>query len=122
VQLLRSTVDGVRSLLNALDISYHLSSNDLRFSRPLLDLLMSINAGVLLLQQASWMASSPDLSLAGFSEGDAGAHKLEEDIEVAKLWLSGGYGDLQRLLAELQSASSSRDTRLARRIVYACKL
>jgi hypothetical protein len=122
VQQLRSIVDGVRSLLNAVDLSYHLSSNDLRFSRPLLDLLMAVNAAVLLLQQASWMASSPDLTLAGFSEKDAAARQVEEDIEVARLWISGGHGDLQRLLEQLRSATGSRDTSLTRRIVYAWKL
>jgi hypothetical protein len=109
----------LHSLLSTLDLRYHLSSSDLRFSRPLLDLLMSINASVLLLEHASWMASSPDLSLAGLQDSRP---LLEQDVEVARLWISGGHSDMERLLGQLQAATGKRDTALAHRIVYAWKL
>lgn len=124
VSLVRQLIQGISSTVARLDVSKHMKSNDLRFARPLLDLLMSINASILLLQHAGWLSTSQNgesLRHAGIKCSDAAGKVADEQAEIARLWISGGMGDLQRSFDHLSAAVADKtgEVDLAKRIVYA---
>ncbi|PWZ02915.1 hypothetical protein BCV70DRAFT_8267 [Testicularia cyperi] len=128
IEFVNSAVDKVSSVLVQLDLKYHLSKTDLRFTRHLLDLIMSINACTLLLQHAAWSASAfaSSAELQALAGVQASQSALDQDIQVAKLWIgtsqAAGQADLAKLLAQLSSAIdpnvAARDVELGHALVY----
>lgn len=127
-EILSNGLDSLwQSYLNA-DLAVAVSSGDMRFARHLLDALMACHAGVLLLRQASWRrrASSQELMVAQLRDS---LQAVQEDVEVARLWIEGQHGDIQRCLLSLQESVSSigkatgvGSTDVSQRIVYASNL
>ncbi len=113
------------TILSSLNLERHMKTNDLRFSRYLLDLLMAIHGSALLLQQASWKATtfaqSQELqNLAGVKATD---EEMAQDVQVIKLWIGGadgvaGFADLARLLTQLKAAATEEGGRAASDVKY----
>lgn len=79
------------------------SSLDFRFAAPLLELMMVLNGGVLLLEQAAWTKQNVNKSnLVPLSEDIAA-----EEAFIARVWV-GEIGDLSQTVAKYKSTVEER--------------
>ncbi|SPO34688.1 uncharacterized protein PSFLO_00159 [Pseudozyma flocculosa] len=127
IEQVSDAVAKTAGVVQSLDLARHMSSNDLRFTRPLLDVVMAINASVGLLEHAAWLSEPASVDpldivrLARLGGRDDLSAQAAQQEEMARLWISGGHGDLARLLDQLASTvqdDAGKTVRLASSSVY----
>ncbi|UZJ56777.1 hypothetical protein CBS101457_006097 [Exobasidium rhododendri] len=120
INQLTSALHHISKCMQNVDLQEKARLNDYRFARSLLDCIMITHAGILLLQQAAWKRNAENSDMIKVAHLDASEASCEEDVEVVRLWVQGGIGDLDRNLANLESFTrpAAHSASLGQRLVY----
>jgi hypothetical protein len=120
ISQLGSALRQIGKCMQSINLEEKTKCNDFRFARSLLDCVMITHAGVLLLQQAAWRGSEDNREMIKVAQLGLDQASRQEDVEVVRLWVQGGVGDLSRNLSSLESFTSAEEesASLGQRLVY----